>query len=261
MMLITTTDHHARYSPCTEKYGHHRILIFMNIANPRQFRASEQLLRDSSEDEVDESTIHRAFDKMFGNNDGFPFVFSGRQLSTTRYHPPTIHIFQLWQIYIDNINPLLKITHIPSIQGQIIQASSNLENAPKNIEALMFGIYAMALTSLDDAEVEKMYNRSKKDILGQFFEGLQQALVNAGFMRGNDFVSLQAYVLYLVRYTTHPTHSSLINLHSTPMLTSQARHSMVCRSPPSLLPHRYSCPHRAENGLAPRPSRLRPATL
>ncbi|QLI63586.1 Aurofusarin cluster transcription factor [Metarhizium brunneum] len=172
----------------------------------REFRASEQLLHDSSDDEADESTIHRAFDKMFSNNDGFPFVFSGRQQSTTHYHPSTIHIFQLWQLYIDNVNPLLKITHAPSIQSQIIQASSNLESAPKNLEALMFGIYCMAITSLDDAEVEKMLNRPKKEVLAQFFEGLQQALLNAGLMRYNDFLSLQAYVLYLfaVRWFVDP---------------------------------------------------------
>jgi hypothetical protein len=166
---------------------------------PHQFRVGDELLHDSSEDEADESTIHRAFDKMFSNNDGFPFVFSGRQQTTTHYHPSTIHIFQLWQIYIDNINILLKITHVPSIQGQIIQASSNLESAPKNIEALMFGIYSMAVTSMDDEDVEKMFSQSKSEVLAQFFEGLQQALLNVGFMRTSDIISLQAFLLYLVR--------------------------------------------------------------
>ncbi|KHN96055.1 uncharacterized protein MAM_06160 [Metarhizium album ARSEF 1941] len=172
----------------------------------RQFRASDQLLHDSSDDDADESTINRAFDKMFSNDDGFPFVFSGRQESTTHYHPPAIHIFQLWQIYIDNINPLLKVTHVPSVQGQIIQASSNLEKAPRNIEALMFGIYCMAVTSMEDADVEKMLGRPKREVLAQFFEGLQQALLNAGLMRFNDLISLQAYVLYLfaIRWFVDP---------------------------------------------------------
>ncbi|OAA43604.1 Transcription factor [Metarhizium rileyi] len=172
----------------------------------REFRASEQLLHDSSDDDAAESTIHRSFDKMFSNNDGFPFVFSSRQQSTTHYHPSTIHIFQLWQVYIDNINSLLKITHVPSFQAQVIQASSNLQNAPKNTEALMFGIYCMAVTSLDDAEVEKMFGRTKKAVLAQFFEGLQQALLNAGLMRFNDFISLQAYLLYLfaIRWFVDP---------------------------------------------------------
>ncbi|KAM4056646.1 fungal specific transcription factor [Hirsutella rhossiliensis] len=172
----------------------------------KEFRASEQLLHDSSEDDIDGSTIHRAFDKMFGEQDGFPFVIGGRAESVTGAHPSTIHILQLWQIYIDNINPLLKITHVPTMQGQIIEATSRLDRAPKNVESLMFAIYVMAITSLEEAVVEKMFGEPKKELLGRYFAALQQALLNAGFMRNTDFICLQAYVLYLyaVRWFVDP---------------------------------------------------------
>ena len=157
------------------------------------------MLADSSEDEdaAEGSTIHRAFDRMFAH-DGFPFIIGGAPGSVTSSHPPTIHIFQLWQVYIDNINPLLKITHVPTVQVQIIEASSNLDKAPKNIEALMFGIYLMAITSLEEADVQRMFHQPKQELLGQYHSALQQALTNAGFMRVNDPITLQAFLLYLV---------------------------------------------------------------
>ncbi|WYZ46430.1 hypothetical protein EsH8_IX_000655 [Colletotrichum jinshuiense] len=164
----------------------------------KEFRASEELLRDSSEDEVDGSTIHHAFDKMYDNQDGFPFVVGSRNASVTHLHPSPIQIFQLWQIYINNVNPLLKITHVPTVQGLIIEASANLEKIPKSVEALMFAIYLMAVTSLEDAEVAKMFNEPKPTILSRFHTALQQALVNAGFMRTSDTMVLQAYMLYLI---------------------------------------------------------------
>ncbi|KAL3955452.1 hypothetical protein ACCO45_011015 [Purpureocillium lilacinum] len=175
----------------------------------KEFRASEQLLHDSSDDEVpgvQGSTIHRAFDQMFSDSDGFPFINPARKESVTDDHPSTIRIFQLWQIYIDNINPLLKITHVPTVQGQIIEATSQLEKAPKNTECLMFAIYVMAITSLEEAEVQRMFGEPKKELLGRYFSALQQALLNAGFMRNHDFYSLQAYVLYLfaVRWFVDP---------------------------------------------------------
>uniref|UniRef100_A0A0D2XQQ0 Zn(2)-C6 fungal-type domain-containing protein n=1 Tax=Fusarium oxysporum (strain Fo5176) TaxID=660025 RepID=A0A0D2XQQ0_FUSOF len=105
---------------------------------------------------------------------------------------------ELWQIYIDNINPLLKITHVPTVQAQIIEASSDLENAPKNIEALMFSMYLMAITSLEDADVYKRFNETKKELLARYHTGTQHALTKAGFMRVNDPILLQAYILYLV---------------------------------------------------------------
>lgn len=144
------------------------------------------------------STIHKAFDTMFGDQDVFPFLVGGfRTDNLTDAHPPTIHIFQLWQIYIDNINPLLKITHIPTIQPQVIEASSSLDRAPKNIHALMFAIYVMAITSLDEEETEKRFQTPKRELLGRYFAALQQSLVNAGFMRDRDHITLQAFVLYL----------------------------------------------------------------
>ncbi|KAK2044147.1 fungal-specific transcription factor domain-containing protein [Colletotrichum somersetense] len=164
----------------------------------KEFRASEELLRDSSEDEVDGSTIHHAFDKMYDNQDGFPFVVGSRNASVMHLHPSPIQIFQLWQIYINNVNPLLKITHVPTVQGLIIEASANLEKIPKNVESLMFAIYLMAVTSLEDVEVAKMFNEPKPTVLSRFHTGLQQALVNAGFMRTSDTMVLQAYMLYLI---------------------------------------------------------------
>ena len=136
---------------------------------------------------------------MFGDQDGFPFVVTARKESVTADHPSTIHVFQIWQVYIDNINPLLKITHVPTVQGRIIEATSQLDKAPRNVEALMFAIYLMAITSLEDTDVQRMFGEPKKELLGRYFSALQQALLNVGFMRNHDFYSLQAFVLYLVR--------------------------------------------------------------
>ena len=139
---------------------------------------------------------------MFTNADGFPFVVGGQPTSVTDLHPSTLHTFQLWQIYIDNINTLLKITHVPTVQAQIIEATSQLHQAPKNIEALMFGIYLSAITSLDEEEVQRRFQEDRRELLSRYFHGCQQALINAGFMRMNDPICLQAFVLYLVCRTS-----------------------------------------------------------
>jgi hypothetical protein len=171
----------------------------------KEFIASEELLRDSSdEDEFDGSTIHHAFDKMYEHQDGFPFIVGGRNSSVTHHHPSPIHIFQLWQIYINNVNPLLRITHIPTVQGQIIEASSRLEKVSKPIEVLMFAIYLMAVTSMTEDQVQRQFDEEKTILISKYHLALQQALVNAGFMRTNDLTVLQAYMLYLVRVRQRP---------------------------------------------------------
>lgn len=144
--------------------------------------------------------MHRAFDKMYEHQDGFPFIVgSNRATSVAHHHPTTIQIFQLWQIYINHVNPLLKVTHIPTVQGLIIEASSNLDDIPKNVEALMFSIYIMAVLTMEDVECRKMFGgESKPELLARFHKAGQQALINAGFMRTTDMMVLQAYILFLV---------------------------------------------------------------
>lgn len=97
----------------------------------------------------------------------------------------------------------MKITHVPTIQPQILQAASNLDKAPKNIEALMFGVYLMAITSMEDRDVLIMFNEPKQQLLTRYLSATQQALVNASFMKIDDAIVLQAFVLYLVSIGTY----------------------------------------------------------
>ena len=163
-----------------------------------QYRATDDMIQDSSDDEYDGPTLHHAFDTMFENNDGFPFVVGGSTISVTSAHPTPIQIIQLWQLYISSINPLLKISHITTLQAQIIEASANTGRIPRPLEALMFAIYFAAITSLTDDEVQARFGEDKAVLLARYHLATQQALVNAGFMRSTEITVLQALLLYLV---------------------------------------------------------------
>ncbi|KAI0395125.1 fungal-specific transcription factor domain-containing protein [Xylariaceae sp. FL0594] len=143
---------------------------------------------------------------MFSNADGFPFSLGVRPQSVTGLHPPAVQIFQLWQIYLDNVNPILKLTHTPSLQLQIIEAGENLQKVSKSLEALMFSIYLMAITSLSEQEVEQTFGDSRSHLLAKYQHGAQQALFNSSLLREPDLTVLQAYLLYLlgVRHYTDP---------------------------------------------------------
>lgn len=135
---------------------------------------------------------------MFDSHDGFPFVIGGGMTSVTELHPPAVQIFQLWQIYLDNVNPLLKVTHTPTLQGQLIEAAANPSKIPKPLEALLFSIYFMAVISLTDEEALDKLKEEKQRLLSRYHRGTQQALINAGFMKSSDLVVLQAFLMYLV---------------------------------------------------------------
>lgn len=126
-------------------------------------------------------------------------MVGGISASVTHLHPSPIHIFQIWQIYINRVNPLLRLTHTPTIQGKIIEASARLHSIPRDLEALMFAIYLTAINTLEEEEAVETFGESKTVLLSRFHSGSQQSLINAGFMRSNDIMVLQAFILYLVR--------------------------------------------------------------
>lgn len=144
------------------------------------------------------SGINRAYDQMFNNSDGFPFLVGGGHDSVSDQHPPAIQIIQLWQIYLNNVNPLLKLTHTPTLQERIIDATASIGKVSKSLEALMFAIYFMAVTSLSDEEARLTFDQDKAPLLQRYYTACQQALVNGGFMRNPDLTILQAFLLYLV---------------------------------------------------------------
>lgn len=155
-------------------------------------------MQDSSDEDFERPTIHHAFDTMFDNTDGFPFVVGGSPTRVTNSHPSAIQIFQLWQIYINNVNPLLKISHVPTLQAQIVGAGADPAKIPKALEALMFAIYLIAITSMKDEEVQSTFGEDRSVLQTKYYGAAQQALVNANFMRSQEIMVLQALFLYLV---------------------------------------------------------------
>lgn len=113
-------------------------------------------------------------------------------------HPDQATIFKLWQIYIDNVNPLLKVTHTPSLQPQIINAGSNVSAIKPPLNALMFSIYCIAILSLSEEECNEILGTEKEIALRGYQVACQQALANCGILCTNDREALVALYLYLV---------------------------------------------------------------
>ena len=116
-------------------------------------------------------------------------------------HPAPLQVFKLWQSYLDNVHPLTKLLHAPTMQHQVLEASSDPTSIPKNMEALLFAIYTLAIVSLHDAECQSMMGESKRVVFTRYASATERALVKANYIQSADFSILQAFVLLLVRLT------------------------------------------------------------
>ncbi|KAE8379202.1 fungal-specific transcription factor domain-containing protein [Aspergillus bertholletiae] len=126
--------------------------------------------------------------------------------SLSALHPSPLHIFKLWQTFLENINPLVKILHGPTVQQELLVASGSLDTVSKEFEALMFSIYCIALVSLKADEVQNTYGERKAVLLSRYRRGARLAFTKAGILRTSKMVVLQAFVLYLLsmRATSDP---------------------------------------------------------
>jgi hypothetical protein len=114
------------------------------------------------------------------------------------FHPQPDHVIKLWQTFLENVNPLTKILHVPTFHKVILDTSADLQKVSRSTEALMFAIYSCTVVSMSDDECKESIGEPKARLLVRWRCACQQALMSAGLLHSSDLVVLQAFVLYLV---------------------------------------------------------------
>lgn len=93
------------------------------------------------------------------------------------------------------------VFHAPTIQQQILEASTDIENMPDSMEALMFAIYYSAVVALPPEECEAMFGIPQPAVVNKYMLATQQALNNAKLLKSLDLTVLQALVILLVSFS------------------------------------------------------------
>uniref|UniRef100_A0A8H7NKJ5 Zn(2)-C6 fungal-type domain-containing protein n=1 Tax=Bionectria ochroleuca TaxID=29856 RepID=A0A8H7NKJ5_BIOOC len=123
------------------------------------------------------------------------------------YQPDPVQAFRLWQIFLDRVNPLTKIVHVPTLQPYVIEATSDSSGVPLNYQALLLSVYLLASIALQDSECMQLIGISRDQAVQRFTAGTKQALIKLDFLRNSDMASIQALVLFLYslqgRYDRH----------------------------------------------------------
>ena len=157
---------------------------------------------------LEQKTVIKTWDDLFNGRfrtEHLLFCSRTTEVELSTLHPPQAQIFKLWQIYLENIDPLLKLTHTPTLQPRIIDAAGDTTKIEPNLEALMFAIYCMAVTSLDHEQCQTMFGVPRNDVLRSYQLGTREALINCGFLKSSNRECLTALHLYLVSHGTNNT--------------------------------------------------------
>ena len=161
--------------------------------------APEERVADSGRDrhEVNHRSTRGSTEQSLGYS-AFLFSSSSNAADLLPLHPSPETIFALWQVYLENVDPLVKLFHTPSVQKQVLRASYNPRNSSPALQALMFSVYYAATLSTRSPKQQTDLEEDRSVLLGRYRFGVEQALARAGFLSAQDLTVLQAFVLYLI---------------------------------------------------------------
>ncbi|KAF4415157.1 Zn2 Cys6 DNA-binding [Fusarium acutatum] len=123
--------------------------------------------------------------------------YPSRDSNLGSQHPSPSQIPFYWQTFVENVNPLVKLFHIPVLSKVIRSFQGRVRSLSPPEEALIFAIYFAAVGSMAPEEVRELLGREKETLINQYRCATENALARAEFMMSADLMTLQAFVLYL----------------------------------------------------------------
>ena len=156
----------------------------------------------SGQSPADASTSHSSV--LFGSS-----PISQKELRLL--HPSPDQLSSLFYYYSQNVDPMAKILHIPSLRKLVVGAAANIDAIPSGnyVEALLFAMYYAAVISLTQEECLHNFHEERKSLLARYRTGTESALSNANLLCTKEIGTLQALCIFLVRISCFPNDSTI----------------------------------------------------
>ncbi|RMZ83087.1 hypothetical protein DV738_g1189, partial [Chaetothyriales sp. CBS 135597] len=113
----------------------------------------------------------------------------------------TVSIKKLCELYLQNVDPIIKILHRPTITRWITSDDSPVAESSagdKPIRALEYAVCYAAATTMTEVQCQLEFKKSKAEISSTYRRMCEDAIEEAGLLTTRDMTVLQAFVLYLV---------------------------------------------------------------
>lgn len=158
----------------------------------------------NEDDDLSSSGQSTPFDES--EHQEFVFSYGSAVINMRAFHPTQAHIQIMWDAYKENVDVLTKIVHVPSFEPEFLKAMHDPTGIDRPMEAMMFAIYYAAVTSIVAEDCVKILGQEKAKLMAKYRFAVEQALARASFLTSQEFMTLQALVMYLVR-SCHRTRS------------------------------------------------------
>ena len=97
-----------------------------------------------------------------------------------------------------NVDPLLKVLHIPTARPRIQLALSNPEAADDSQAILLYAICYSSIITLDSDEVRDLLGVERNVLMRRFGEGIEQYLTKFSLIVNPTIEYMQALIIHVV---------------------------------------------------------------
>lgn len=126
-------------------------------------------------------------------------IFGYRAVASSlrHLHPSLPQAVALYAAFTDNVAPLVRIFHMPTLMRIYWDAIASLDSLDKITETLLFAIHYSAVVSLTPEACLGILGETRDSALEKFRFAVEQALARGDLLSTRDMTMLQAAVLFL----------------------------------------------------------------
>lgn len=118
------------------------------------------------------------------------------------WHPPLPCLHTLKDIFIDRVDPLMKMMHMPTFWPVILQAAQKGEEISRSMEAAVFCFYFGTISVIQEKECENLFKESKKVVFAKYRVIARHTLKKANLLSTSSPMTLRAFCLFMVCFLT-----------------------------------------------------------
>ncbi|KAJ3479025.1 hypothetical protein NLG97_g8424 [Lecanicillium saksenae] len=112
---------------------------------------------------------------------------------------PAMHCLQaLKDIFVDRVDPLMKMMHMPTFWPVVLQATERGEEVSRPMDAAVFCFYFATMSVIEEKECEKLFRESKKTLLAKYRAIARHTLKRARLLSTSSPMTLRAFCLFLM---------------------------------------------------------------
>ncbi|RVD84630.1 uncharacterized protein DFL_006369 [Arthrobotrys flagrans] len=111
-------------------------------------------------------------------------------------HPHPSQLLLLWQAYVDDIDPFIKVLHVPSMTRLIRGLRGQYHSLKPTTEALIFAICLAAVSVSTEEDICQHFNTNKQELLSRYQLCAEQTFEKIGILTSDSIESVQALGIY-----------------------------------------------------------------